>query len=201
KYGAKLELENAEEEDAPSIKLNLYYTSRSQTLKSHQYNYYDRTNGVLSTKYPEKRIEFIVNYPLFDEGVKAGVRDAKININQLKDQELNLLKEIEEELQNRLDAIYSSHKNLTIAKKNLEENRKYYNGIVRKFGQGRYTALDVKKALDDLAQSELILIQSKVNFNINILRYDLTKNSLFEKYGINPDSIIDEILKASDGGL
>jgi outer membrane protein TolC len=199
RYGAKLSLENAEEEDAPSIKLNLYYTSRSQSLISPQYNFLDTTNGIMTNKYPEKRIEITVSHPLFgDEGVKAGIRDAKLNIDQLKEKESNLYKEIEEELKNRYEAIYSSHNSLKIAKKNLEENQKYYNGVVQKFGQGRFTTLDVKRALDDLAQSELSLIQAKVNYNINLLRYDLTRNSLFDKYGIDPDKIIDEILKLAD---
>ncbi len=198
KYGAKLSLENAEEEDAPSIKLNLYYTSRSQSLISPQYNFMDTSNGIMTNKYPEKRVEITVSYPLFDEGVKTGIRDAKLNIDQLKEKESSLYKEIEEELKNRYDAIYSSHNSLKIAKKNLEENQRYYNGIVQKFGQGRYTTLDVKRALDDLAQSELGLIQAKVNYNINLLRYDLTRNSLFDKYGIDPDKIIDEILKLAD---
>ncbi|HNO27070.1 MAG TPA: TolC family protein, partial [Leptospiraceae bacterium] len=76
-----------------------------------------------------------------------------------------------------------------------EETDRYFRGLYAKYSSGRFTSLMVKNALDALAQSELQIIQAKVNFNINLVRYDLVKNALFEKYEVDPDKVIEEIIK------
>ncbi len=199
---SKLVQENAEEEDHPSIKVTGTYASRAQTLYSPQENFYlNNAFGVATFKYPETRGEVAVSYPLWDQGIKETIRESKINIAQLQQKEKDLIKEIETEVKNRYDAIFTSHKNLEISKKNLEDVEKYYKGITEKFSQGRYNASNLKLALDTLAQSELGVIQSRVNFNINLIRYELSKNSLFQKYGIDSEAIVNEIVKKSNDSL
>lgn len=196
---SKLLKENAEEEDNPSIKFTATYSTRAQTLYSPQENYFLNNNyGISTFKFPEARGEVAVSYPLWDEGIKEEIRESKVNLAQLIQREADLRKEIETDLQNRLDSIYTSHNNLEISKKNLEETTKYYKGITEKFSQGRYTAGNLKTALDSLAQAELGVIQNKVNFNINLIRYELTKNTLFEKYGIDSEAIVNEIVMRSN---
>jgi outer membrane protein TolC len=199
---AKLIQDNAEEEDNPSIKLSATYASRAQTLYSPIENFYlNNSYGIATFKYPETRGEVAIAYPLWDEGIKETIRESKVNLAQLKQKEKDLVKEIETEVKNRHDAIFVSHKNLEISKKNFIEVDKYYKGITEKFSQGRYTAANLKNALDTLAQSELGVIQNRVNFNINLIRYELVKNSLFEKYGIDSESIVNEIVKKSNDAL
>jgi hypothetical protein len=36
-----------------------------------------------------------------------------------------------------------------------------------------------------------------VNFNINLIRYDLAKNYLFEKYDVDVYKVLDELKKAA----
>ncbi|NBU98795.1 MAG: TolC family protein, partial [Spirochaetia bacterium] len=151
---SKLLKENAEEEDNPSIKFTATYSTKAQTLYSPQENFILNNYGISTFKYPEGRGELSISYPLWDEGIKEGIRESKINLAQLIQKEADLKKEIENELQNRLDSIYTSHFNLEISKKNLEETTKYYKGITEKFSQGRYTAQNLKIALDSLAQAE-----------------------------------------------
>jgi outer membrane protein TolC len=199
---SKLIQENAEEEDHPSIKVTGIYASRAQSLYSPQENFYlNNALGVSTFKFPETRGEVSVSYPLWDQGIKETIRESKINIAQLQQKERDLIKEIETDVKNRHDAIYVSHKNLEISKKNLEDVEKYYKGITEKFSQGRYNATNLKMALDTLAQSELGVIQSRVNFNINLIRYELSKNSLFQKYGIDSEAIVNEIVKKSNDSL
>ncbi|MCB1141849.1 MAG: TolC family protein [Leptospiraceae bacterium] len=192
------QLENAEEEDNPSMKVSALYSSRAQSLLSPQNNYLNTQNGISTFKYPEKRIEMELSYPLWDEGLKENIKSSKVDIAQWKQKQIDLEKEIENELRDRISAIKSSYSSLKIAEQNLIENEKYYNGISQKFAVGRFNASDVKTALDNLAQSELILVQSKVNFNINLIRYELAKNSLFQKYNIDPQKIVDEIVRQGE---
>lgn len=199
---AKLSLDNSEEEDKPSIKVSAIYSSRAQTLYSPQENFLlNNMYGIATFKYPETRGELSLSYPLWDEGIKATIKESRVNIEQIKEKEAALVKEIEEEVKNRLDAIKVSHTNLVLAKSNLEEVQKYYKGITEKFSQGRYTAQNLKTALDTLAQAELTVVQNRVTFNINLIRYELVKNSLFENYGIDSQAIVEEIVKASNESI
>ncbi len=192
---SRLVRKNAEEEDEPSVKLSAMYSTRGQTLLSPQDNYINTGQGILSLKYPEARAEINISYPLWDEGVKETLREAKVNEKQLEEQEEAFRKEVAVELRNRIDAINTSYLTLKNAKKAKDETDRYFRGLYAKYSSGRFTSLMVKNALDALAQSELQIIQAKVNFNINLVRYDLVKNSLFEKYDVDPDKVIEEILK------
>ena len=195
---AKLGLSVAEDEDMPSVKISGTASSRAQSLLSPQDNYYlGNYNGIRSWKYPEYRADVTLSYPLWDQGVKTTIRDSQINIKEITDQEAALTREIEDELRTRYEAIKSSYLVLLTAKRTEEETKKFYDGLVTKFIQGRYSALAVKNALDAFTQAQLVGFQAKVNFNINLLRYDLAKNYLFEKYDIDVYKVLDELKKAA----
>lgn len=195
---AKLGLSVAEDEDMPSVKISGTASSRAQSLLSPQDNYYlGNYNGIRSWKYPEYRADITLSYPLWDQGVKTTIRDSQINIKEITDQEAALTREIEDELRTRYEAIKSSYSVLLTAKRTEEETKKFYDGLVTKFIQGRYSALAVKNALDAFTQAQLVGFQAKVNFNINLLRYDLAKNYLFEKYDIDVYKVLDELKKAA----
>ena len=104
--------------------------------------------------------------------------------------EEDLKKEIADELRARVDAVIIGHKILQNAIKTRKESESYYNGLLGSFRQGRFTAVAVKNALDTLVQNQLQEVQSKINFNINILRYEVAKNSLLKKFDIDVDKII-----------
>jgi len=182
----------------PSLKVSGSASSRAQSLLSPQDNYYlGNTNGIRSFKYPEYRADITLSYPLWDKGVKTNIRDAQVNIKQVADQEQAFKREIEDELKTRHEAILSSYQVLQTAKQTEEETKKFYDGLVAKFIQGRYSALAVKNALDAYTQAQLIGFQAKVNLNINIIRYDLAKNYLFEKYDVDVYKVLDELKKAA----
>ena len=188
----------AEDEDMPSLKVSGTASSRAQSLISPQDNYYlGNYNGIRSWKYPEYRADITLSYPLWDQGVKTSIRDAQVNVKEITDMEFALKREIEDELKTRYEAVKSSHTVLITAKQTEEETKKFYEGLVTKFVQGRYSALAVKNALDAYTQAQLVGFQAKINFNINLLRYDLAKNYIFEKYDIDVYKILDELKKAA----
>ena len=129
--------------------------------------------------------------------MKTSIRDAQVNVKEITDMEFALKREIEDELKTRYEAVKSSHTVLITAKQTEEETKKFYEGLVTKFVQGRYSALAVKNALDAYTQAQLVGFQAKINFNINLLRYDLAKNYIFEKYDIDVYKILDELKKAA----
>ncbi|EMF84127.1 outer membrane efflux domain protein [Leptospira weilii serovar Topaz str. LT2116] len=105
---------------------------------------------------------------------------------------------IKEELENRYATILAGKDILEGAKKRREEANKFYRGLSERFRQGRFTAVAVKTALDNVIQSELQVTQAKIQLNIDILRYELAKNHIFEKFGVNVNDIIDRLMKMTD---
>lgn len=192
---AKLALNTALAEDDPSLLATVSYSSIGQNFLSPQENFIARQRGVTSFMYPQIAAELKMSYPLWDLGIKAAIRDAETNlkINELKIQ--NLEQEIEQEIAIRHEALIASHALLKDLQKTKKETETFYNGLMERFRQGRYTAVNVKNALDSLANTELALTQAKINFNINLVRYELAKNSLFEKYGLDLYSILEEVEK------
>jgi outer membrane protein TolC len=191
---AKLSHELALDEDSPSLKLGIEYSSRAQSFISSLENFYiANRNGVTNTKFPEIIVDLDLSYPLWDVGVKRNIKDTKKMIEQLKENEKTLEREIKDEMETRYEAIISSFEVLDQSKKTKQETEKFYEGIYNRFTQGKIQSINLKNSLDALARSELGYTQAKINFNINLIRYDLTKNYLFDKYQIDVYDILEKL--------
>ncbi len=198
---AELLLQNAHAEDLPSLKASVSYSSLSQNFLSPQENLLMRDRGITSFVFPQISAEIDLSYPLWDKGIKAGIQEAELN-QKSTDIEIDQLKQsIEQEIETRSEAVLTSHQVLEDFKKNQKELEKYYAGLLERFKQGRFSAANVKRALDALAQSELAVTQARINFNINLVRYDLAKNSLFAKYGIDLYGILAELEKRANEAM
>ncbi|RHX80865.1 TolC family protein [Leptospira yasudae] len=195
---AELNLKIKEAEDMPSLKLSGAYSTRGQNIVSPQQNVTDTNRGIASFKYPEAYAAFQFSYPLWDKGIKADIRNARMDVENLEKKEAELKLSIKEELENRYAAIQSGKDIFEGAKKRKEEANKFYRGLSERFRQGRFTAVAVKNALDNVIQSELQVTQAKIQMNIDILRYELAKNHIFEKFGVNVNDIIDRMMKMAD---
>ncbi|EMY78670.1 outer membrane efflux protein [Leptospira weilii serovar Ranarum str. ICFT] len=195
---AEINLRIKEAEDMPSLKLSGAYSTRGQNIVSPQQNVTDTNRGIASFKYPEAYAAFQFSYPLWDKGIKTDIRNAKLEVQNLEKKEAELKLSIKEELENRYAAILSGKDIFEGAKKRREEANKFYRGLSERFRQGRFTAVAVKNALDNVIQSELQVAQTKIQLNIDILRYELAKNHIFEKFGVNVNDIIDRMMKMVD---
>ncbi|MCC5816225.1 MAG: TolC family protein [Leptospira sp.] len=192
---AELGLENALEEDKPSVKASVSYGSIDQNFEAPQMNWIVANKGVYAFYYPQLYAEMKVDYPLWNEEIKAEINAAKLDSKDLKIAEQELVANIKDEIKDRYDNINMSYKVLQETLKSQDENQKYYNQLLVRFRQGRFDAVTIKTALDALVQTDLAVIQAKINYNINLLRYDLAKNYVFEKYGVNIYRILAEAEK------
>lgn len=192
---ARLALANANDEDHPSLKASVAYSSIGQNFISPQEAYIARQNGITSLRFPQISAELKMSYPLWDKAAKAGINEAEVNQKLIEIQLSNLEQEITQEIDTRYEMVVSSHALLEDLKKTKKETEIFYYGLMDRFRQGRFTAVNVKNALDSLAQAELGVTQARINFNINLVRYELAKNSLFEKYGVDLYTILAEVEK------
>ncbi len=195
---AELNLRIKEAEDMPSLKVSGAYSTRGQNIVAPQQNITDTNRGIASFKYPEAYASFQFSYPLWDKGIKADIRNAKLDVENLQKKEAELKLSIKEELENRYAAIVSGKDIYEGAKKRREEANRFYRGLSERFRQGRFTAVAVKTALDNLIQAELQVAQTKIQLNIDILRYELAKNHIFEKFGVDAQEIIDRLMKMAE---
>ena len=188
KENAKKALEIAENQLLPSLSVGARYTGQGFDRKASE-----AYGHSTSRKYPDYGFDFKVEYPLWDEGLKAEKRNAKINLRQLDIQEKQLHRQIRDEVKQGIQEIQVAYQRVLHSKNALSSNRAYYNGLLRRYRQGRFSATAVKNALDTLVQSEQGLTESMVNFNITLVRYVLACNTLFKKYNIDIDKVVDRM--------
>lgn len=193
KENSELGLKIAENEALPSLKVTGSYAAKGQNFNSPQKNFTDNSAGIPSTRFYEAIGSVKLSYPIMDKGVRAGIRDAHIQKRQVLIQEADLKREITDDVITKHDTVVSSHKILKNSIKMRKEAESYYNGLLRSFRKGRFTAVAVKNALDTLVQYQLQETQAKINYNINLMRYELAKNSLFEKFDIDIEEILPEV--------
>ncbi|MCG9874209.1 MAG: TolC family protein [Leptospiraceae bacterium] len=193
----RLGLENAYEMDEPSLKASLRYGSIDQNYISPLDNW-NNPRGVYSFMFPQIYAELKMDYPLWNAETKAEIKAASIDSKELAIREKQLRDSIKDELSNRSELILSSFKILEETKETQKQTESYYNGLVSRFRQGRFNAISVKSALDSLVQSDLAVTQAKINYNINLLRYELAKNAVFENYGVDIYRIIGEAMKEAE---
>lgn len=193
----RLGLENAYEMDEPSLNASLRYGSIDQNYISPLDNW-NNPRGVYSFMFPQVYAELKMDYPLWNAETKAEIKAASIDSKELAIREKQLRDSIKDELTNRSELILSSYKILEETKETQKQTESYYNGLVSRFRQGRFNAISVKSALDSLVQSDLAVTQAKINYNINLLRYELAKNAVFENYGVDIYRIIGEAMKEAE---
>jgi outer membrane protein TolC len=182
---AEKAMANAKTGALPSFVVSGSYAYTGQNVLGPGDNFTNDLNGIPSFKYHNLNANAKLNYPINDPGVKVDLRDAEILNRQVAFLREDLKKEIEDDIRSRIDAVVVGHKILQNAIKTKKDSESYYNGLLNSFRSGRFTAVAVKNALDTLVQNELSEIQAKINYNINLLRYEVAKNSLLKKYEID----------------
>jgi outer membrane protein TolC len=194
KENAELAMKMANNDALPSLKVSGSMGYQAQNLVGHGQNFSDKKTGVSSGLYPIKQGALDFSYPIADKGVKAGIRDAEIQKRQANLESEDIHKFVADDVKTRIDVLKVSHKIYKNAEVTELETRKYYNGVLRSFQQGRFNAVSVKNALDALIQDQLNLIRTKVDYNINLHRYYVSKNSLFEEYKIDREKLVPDNL-------
>jgi outer membrane protein TolC len=172
----------------PSVTISGSVSSRDQGRKPDT-----AFNAVPEGTYPESSVEFRVEYPFGDDGAEADMRNADLTLQQVNIQENEMRRQVEDEVRDGYDRIQIGFQNMKESEKSLKETEAFFDGLIYRYRQGRFTAEAVKNALDALVQARQVYMQSRINFNISLIRYDLVRNQTFKRFNINIDSVIDEL--------
>ncbi|MEQ9366126.1 MAG: TolC family protein, partial [Leptospirales bacterium] len=190
---ARKAFEVAENDLLPSVTLGGSYSSRDYGRHATS-AYHDVHRG----RYPDVGVEFKVEYPLWNESAQVDARNAKVSLRQLQIQEEQLRRQIRDEVDEGLDNIRVTFAAMQKARTALDQTRAFYGGLVRRYRQGRFNANTVKEALDALVQSRQAMMEATINYNISLVRYDLTRNTIFSKYAIDIESVVDRMQSEQD---
>lgn len=177
---ARLDLEMAKNSQLPSITLGGTYASRDQASSSRTAFSDDLRRGL----YPESRIDFRIEMPLFDPGTKADVRNAKLAQRKLGLELSRLQREITDELRLGMERVQLGLQSLKAARDSEKQSQAYYYGLLQDYTRGRSSAVAIKSALDALIDAGNRLTRELVNFNISVIRYDLARANVLKKYGV-----------------
>lgn len=184
---ARLSKELASNNLLPSMKIGGQYSTRD--FGRYSGSAWDK---VYNGKYPEKAIEFSIQYPLWDEGAKVDERNAQIALQQLEIQKKELQRKIKDEIELGYKQIQTAYDSLKKAENAYNQTYNFYTGIINGYRLGRFNTTIVKNALDALIQAEKGYNQSLINYNIVLVRYDLLRNKIFEKFKIDLNKILNQ---------
>jgi len=172
----------------PSLTASFSLSSNSQN-ESVSNAYKSVTTG----DYPVWAVRLKATYPLWDEGNKANLRNAKFKIKQSHIQIADLKQSIRDDVTDRYEEVKLNYELLQKQKIVLYQSQQYYYKLLQRSRQGKFNSVAVKSALDNLVSARQRKLEMLVQFNVAMLRYDLAKNEIFERYNINIEKLLKEV--------
>ncbi len=185
---ARLGVEVAENSALPSLSLGASYAAYDEAPSARQAFGGDLSRGI----YPESRVEFRFEAPLWDEGARTDVRESQLRLKQLQLEYELLEQRVRDDLMDGLQSIRTNHTAFENSRTALQQSRAYYLGLLAEYRRGRFDSVTLKTALDALIQARNEFTAARLNFNIALLQYDLVRNRLFEQFDLDLETIARE---------
>ncbi len=182
---AKTELAMQENNALPSLTVSLGVTSQGQDKDMKEA--FDQTSA---GEYTGWQARAKLSYPLDDSDIKASVRNASLKQKQAELNLKNIKMEIRDDILNRMEQVESQHKMLVNSRTAAREADLYYKNALRRFEQGKVTAVTMKLAIDAMVQSRYQALNSLVQYNVSLLLFDLAKNEVFDRYHVDVEKYL-----------
>ncbi|PJZ75809.1 TolC family protein [Leptospira neocaledonica] len=187
KQNAGAALEIAKNGLLPSL-----YVSGNYNSREYDRNFPQSFDGIGAGRFTQNSAEIKMDYPLGNDTARAEFRNSQTQSRKM-DLLLEQTKEqVKTDVRQGLQKINTTYEILEESKKNLSQAEKFYSGILPRYRYGRATSVNVKNALDLVAQARYGLMQAKVNYNSALVQYELSKGTLFRKYGMDADEVLNQ---------
>ncbi|HOT45377.1 MAG TPA: TolC family protein [Spirochaetota bacterium] len=188
---AQLGLKIAENNSLPSL-----VASISGRLTSENNSFSDAfTKDLGQVKYPQIQGKLAMTYPIGQEYLYIKERNARFRIKQAQLQLDKYRRTVKDEILNSSDNIDASYRLYQKAVEARKQSEIFYRGMLRDLGLGRLNSAIAKNGLDAMVQSREMELQALVKYNVSLLQFDVARNILFEKYGIDVDQYIPKDVK------
>lgn len=182
---AQLSLDMYDNQGMPSMMAELNVSSMAQ-----QQTYGEAYSDAASATYPAWEAKVTFTYPLDDQEQKTNVRDAKFKLKQAKLQFDKYQRVVRDDITSKIEHIDTAYRLYGKAKETTQQSETYYRRMLANLQRGRFTAAVVKNGLDAMVESRQRELEALVQFNVSLLRFDLAKNELFDKYDVDVSKYI-----------
>ncbi len=181
---SELEYKIAYSNKLPSLTLNLSAGNK---------DYDEKTSGSFNNINKEYSVGIQLTYPLENRKADARLRNARLELQKFQVEKKSLEKLIRNDIASMVKDCEVNYKIYEQTKRSKIFSRNYYQQVYRKFKRGRYSALQLKLALDQFILSRQAELRSLINYNISLLKRDMARNVIFENLGIDIDGILKRI--------
>lgn len=151
---------------------------------------------------PQLSVGVKATHILDNEETKTALRDARYELKQARLKVKQLQKDIKDEI---LSLVKKSNIQYNIYQNTGEAQTQahlYYTSLRKEIRRGRFSAHDLKDALDNYIQSRYSTTFSLIDYNITLLRMDLAQNNILKRFGLDMKKILaDPLWKAHDKKL
>lgn len=181
---AAIDYRIARQEKMPSLKLKLGLGSQD-----YDADYFGSYNTI-NEKYS---VSLEATYPLGNTKADVKLRTARLNLqkNHVAMESLQMV--IRDEIKSVVKQCRVDYDIYKQTKKSREYAQSYYYQVLTKFRRGRYSALQLKMALDQYMAARQAELKSLVDYNITLIKRDLARNVIFENFTIEIDQILKRV--------
>lgn len=177
---AKAELKLYSNTSLPSLIFSAGLTTQGQDN-----SFGTAVKDTVAFTYPGWQVRAKLTYPLDDKDQEVNLRNAEIKFKQAEVALDKSKVDIKNEISNRSERVKLQYDILQKSITARQQSDLYYDRLFVKFKQGKVNSVAMKLATDSMIQARQQELESLINYNIVMLQYDLTKNVVFEKYGID----------------
>ena len=182
---AQLSLDMYENQGMPSMTAELNVSSMAQ-----QQTYGEAYSDASSGSYPSWEGKVTFTYPLDDQEQKTNVRDARFKVKQAKLQLDKYQRVVRDDITTKIEHIETYYRLYNKARETTQQSETYYRRMLGNLQRGRFTAAVVKNGLDAMVESRQRELEALVQFNVSLLKFDLAKNELFDRYNVDVNKYI-----------
>ena len=193
---AKVELEVAElqtdlygNQALPS--LSAYFNLVSQG--TNQFIQFPGVPIASALQSPQWQVGVKASYPLWDEEVKTNQRNAGMQLSQSRIKMQNIEQEIRDDVLTRLENVRLTFEIFQTSRTSRKESEAFYNRMLARTRTGKLNFQLVGQALEAMVANRQRELEALVNYNISLLQFDLAKNEIFERYGVNVEKILEKV--------
>jgi outer membrane protein TolC len=131
-----------------------------------------------------------MSYPIGDKELYIQERNARFRLKQAELQLQKYKRQVKDDIMNTTDNIDTMYRLYQKAMEARKQSELFYQGMMRDLALGRLSSAIVKNALDAMVNSREAELQALVGYNVSLLKFDVARNVMFEKYGIDVDKYI-----------
>ena len=171
--------------------LNAYFNLVSQG--TNQFIQFPGFAAAGALQSPQWQVGVKASYPLWDQEVKVNQRNANMQLAQSRIKLQNAEQEIRDEVLTRLENVRLTFEIFQTSRTSRKESEAFYSRMLARTRTGKLNFQLVGQALENMVANRQRELESLVNYNIALLQYDLAKNEIFERYGVNVERILEKI--------